>query len=269
MVLESGNHESAEMAPATFVLLHGAWHGGWCYRDTARVLREAGHTVYTPTLTGLGERAHLNSHAITLETHIRDVCGVLEAEELHNVILVGHSYGGMVITGVADRMSDRIQSLVYLDAFVPEHGQSFNDCIRLAFSEENAAAYLSAFRADAMTGNGGLTLPVPAAAFNVEPKNRAWIDRRCSPQAFATFETQVLLTGRGAAIKDRLYILAEGWGPSPFPYYAKQVTGKAGWRVSRLPCSHDVMIDMPVELANLLMTLTPITRDTTAAESLR
>lgn len=255
MTLESWNQEALKMEPSTFVLLHGAWHGGWCYRDTARVLRETGHTVYTPTLTGLGERAHLNNHAVTLETHIRDVCGVLEAEELYDVILVGHSYGGMVITGVADRMSDRIKSLVYLDAFVPEHGQSLNDCIRLAFSEENAAAYLSAFRTGAMTGNCGLTLPVPAAAFNVEPEYRAWIDRRCSPQAFATFETQVLLTDRGATIKDRFFILAEGWGPSPFPYYAKQVTGKTGWRVSRLPCGHDVMVDMPVELATLLTTL--------------
>jgi pimeloyl-ACP methyl ester carboxylesterase len=198
---------------------------------------------------------HLNNQNITLETHIRDVCGVLEAEELSNVILLGHSYGGMVTTGVADRMSDRIKSLVYLDAFVPEHGQSLIDCLQVALSIENAAAFLSAFRTSAMTGNSGLMLPIPAADFNVEPKSRAWIDRRCSPQALATFESQILLTGRGSAIKDRLFILAEGWDPSPFPYYARQVSEKAGWRISKVPCGHDVMVDIPVELANLLMTL--------------
>ena len=88
---------------ATFVLVHGAWHGGWCYRDTAQALRAAGHTVFTPTHSGVGERAHQNGEAITLETHIRDVAGCIEAEELNEVILCGHSYGGMVITGVADR----------------------------------------------------------------------------------------------------------------------------------------------------------------------
>ena len=95
---------------ATFVLVHGAWHGGWCWRDTARALRAAGHTVFTPTHTGLGERAHQNGEAITLETHIRDVAGCIEAEELDDVILCGHSYGGMVITGVADRMPERIRA---------------------------------------------------------------------------------------------------------------------------------------------------------------
>ena len=253
MVLEGENQNSRTKGPATFVLVHGAWHGGWCYRDTAQALRQFGHTVYTPTLTGLGERAHLNTYAATLETHIRDVCGVLDAEELSNVILVGHSYGGMVITGVADRMSDRIKTLVYVDAFVPEHAQSFNDCIRLTLSEENAAAYLSAFQANAMVDNCGLTLPVPAAAFNVEMGSRAWIDRRCTPQAFATFESELLLTGCEAAIKSRLFILAEGWDPSPFRYYAKRFMGKPDWRVSRLPCGHDAMVDMPLELAALLI----------------
>ncbi|MFM0349723.1 alpha/beta fold hydrolase [Paraburkholderia sp. RL17-347-BIC-D] len=256
MELERRNQGARNEAPATFVLLHGAWHGGWCYRDTALVLRASGHTVYTPTLTGVGERAHLNNQNITLETHIRDVCGVLEAEELSNVVLLGHSYGGMVITGVADRMSDRIKSLVYLDAFVPEHAQSLNDCLQLALSKENAAAFLSAFRTSAMTDNSGMTLPIPAAVLNVEPKSHAWVDRRCSPQALATFETQILLTGRGSVIEERLFILAEGWDPSPFPYFAKQVIGKTGWRVSTVPCGHEVMVDMPVELANLLMTLT-------------
>jgi len=111
---------------ANFVLVHGAWHGGWCYRDTAAALRAAGHEVFTPTHTGVGERFHQSAENITLETHVRDVCGCIEWEELDDVVLVGHSYGGMVISGVADRMAERVRALVFLDAFVPEHGDSLN-----------------------------------------------------------------------------------------------------------------------------------------------
>lgn len=240
-------------AAKTFVLVHGAWHGGWCYRDTAQLLRAAGHVVYTFTLTGLGERAHLGNQGITLETHIRDVCGIFESEELSDVILLGHSYGGNVITGVADRMADRIKSLVYLDAFIPEHAQSMIDCLQKALPADKAAGFVDFFRTSAASGNSGLVSPVPSGNFNVLPKHRAWVDRRCVPQAIATFETQVLLTGGGAAIKDRLYISAEGWGPSPFGYYAGQLTGKTGWRVAKVPCGHDVMVDMPGELSKMLL----------------
>ncbi|MGZ0244868.1 MAG: alpha/beta fold hydrolase, partial [Alphaproteobacteria bacterium] len=109
---------------ASFVLVHGAWHGGWCWRDVRRVLEEHGHTVFTPTLTGLGERSHLLSPDIDLETHIADVINLLVWEELNDVILVGHSYGGMVITGVADQAKDRLRHIVYLDAFLPADGES-------------------------------------------------------------------------------------------------------------------------------------------------
>ena len=108
---------------ATFVLVHGAWHGGWCWIKVARLLRDATHTVYTPTLTGLGERAHLATPDVDLETHIQDVVAVIESEELRNVVLVGHSYGGMVISGVAARVPNRIGRLVYLDAFIAETGR--------------------------------------------------------------------------------------------------------------------------------------------------
>jgi len=112
---------------STYVLVHGAWHGGWCWKKVAPALRAAGHVVYTPTLTGLGERAHLANPAIDLATHVADVVNLLEAEELDKVVLVGHSYGGMVVTGVADRAADRIGRLVYLDAANPKDGQSLVD----------------------------------------------------------------------------------------------------------------------------------------------
>ena len=240
---------------AVYVLVHGAWHGAWCYRETARALRSAGHDVFTPTHTGVGERAHQGGENITLETHIRDVCGCIEAEELSGVILCGHSYGGMVITGVADRMPKQIRTLVYLDAFLPEHGQSLSSLIPLALAPEAAAAFLQSFYGSALDGHCGRIAPIPAEAFNVKPENRAWVDRRCVAQALATFEMPILLSGAGTEVKERLYILADGWDPSPFRYFAAKVEGKPGWRVVRMPSGHDVMVDMPLELARELMKL--------------
>jgi len=240
---------------ANFVLVHGAWHGGWCWRDTAAALRAAGHQVFTPTHTGVGERSHQSAENITLETHIRDVCGCIEWEELNDVILVGHSYGGMVITGVADRMADRVKSLVYLDAFVPEHGDSLIDLLPKALPPEVSAQFVGAFRGAALDGHSGKMQPIPAEMFNISAANRAWVDRRCVPQALATFEMPLLLTGDHAKVTQRLYILADGWDPSPFRYFAGKLQGAAGWRVTKMPCSHDVMVDMPKELAAELLKL--------------
>ena len=108
----------------SFVLVHGGWHGGWCYNRVAKILRDGGHDVFTPTLTGLGERSHLLQAGIDLDTHITDVMNVIKWEGLTDVVLCGHSYGGFVVTGVSDRMPDKIASVVYLDAFVPEDGDT-------------------------------------------------------------------------------------------------------------------------------------------------
>src|SRR5688572_32753445 len=112
------------MPSRTFVLIHGGWHGGWCWRRVSDLLRRSGHAVFTPTLTGLGERSHLLTDRVGLETHIRDVVNVLEWEDLTDVVLVGHSYGGCVISGAAEHCEKRVSSLVFLDAFVPENGQA-------------------------------------------------------------------------------------------------------------------------------------------------
>lgn len=246
----AGNKTAREAKQmANFVLVHGAWHGGWCYRDTAKALRGMGHTVFTPTHTGVGERAHQASEAITLETHIRDVAGCIEAEELNDVILCGHSYGGMVITGLADRMPERIKALAYIDAFVPENGDSLNGLIGKTIDPAVAAQFLSGFRGSALEKNSGMMAPIPAELFNVAADKRAWVERRCVPQALATFEMPLLLTGKGEAVKRHLYVLADGWDPSPFRYFAKEYQGKPGWEVTKLPCGHDIMVDLPNELA--------------------
>ena len=157
---------------ANFVLVHGAWHGGWCFKRVAGLLRRAGHEVYTPTLTGLGERAHLIRPTVSLETHVDDVVGVLRCEELSDVVLCGHSYGGMVISGVAEQAADRLRALVYLDAFVPENGQSLFDLL--------PSGRACTMRADAReNGEGYMVMPPPAAYFNVNAADAAWVDAMC------------------------------------------------------------------------------------------
>jgi len=240
---------------ANFVLVHGAWHGGWCWRDVASALRAAGHDVFTPTHTGVGERAHLGDEAITLETHVRDVAGVIEAEELDDIILCGHSYGGMVITQLADRMPNRIKAIVYLDAFVPESGDSLIGLLSKALDTENAAGFIGAFRGSAQEGGCGLMQPIPAEVFGIREENRAWVDRRCAPQALATFEMPVLLSGEDDSIGKRVYILADGWDPSPFRYFASLLESRSEWDVVTMQSSHDVMVDMPDALAAELLKL--------------
>jgi pimeloyl-ACP methyl ester carboxylesterase len=125
---------AAPAAPATFVIVHGAWGGGWAFKEVDRLLTADGNKVYRPTLTGQGEKVHLSTPEVGLSTHIQDIVNVILWEDLHDVVLVGHSYGGMVITGVADRVPDRIRRLIYLDAFLPEDGESVNTAGGLAMN---------------------------------------------------------------------------------------------------------------------------------------
>ena len=150
---------------ATFVLVHGAWWGAWCWRRVARLLTQSGHEVFTPALTGVGERSHLLTPDINLDTHILDVVNVMKWQELNKVVLVGHSYAGMVISGVAEQLEEAILSFVMLDAFFPETGQALVDLQPQPIRE----TFLTAAR------NGASTIPPrPAAMFNGIEKDRAW-----------------------------------------------------------------------------------------------
>jgi pimeloyl-ACP methyl ester carboxylesterase len=230
---------------STFVLVHGAWHGGWCWQRVARLLRTQGHEVYTPTLTGLGERAHLLGRHINLDTHIDDVLGVLRWEELRDVVLCGHSYGGMVITGVADRAAERIAALVYLDAFVPDDGVSAADLL-LPGRREQFHRNLEE------RGYGWLIPPVPAAVFGLNEADQPWVDRQCTPHPAACIEQRIVLTGAHETIARRLYIHAAAYAPSAFGPIAERLRRDPRWRVASLPAGHEVMLDMPQELAELL-----------------
>jgi pimeloyl-ACP methyl ester carboxylesterase len=225
----------------TFVLVHGAWHGGWCYKRVARLLRQAGHEVYTPTLTGLGERAHLMSRTIDLNTHVQDIAGVIRWEELSDVVLCGHSYGGMVITGVAEQAADKIGTLVYLDAFVPENGTSLFDYFPGEQMRTDAAE----------NGEGYIVTPISAARFQVNANDAAWVDAMCVKHPLATFEQKLALSGQ--RVPKNVYILATGWESSTFRQIAARFKDETGWQVVSIACGHDVMIDRPQELAAALI----------------
>ena len=229
----------------TFVLVHGAWHGGWCYKRVARLLRQAGHEVYTPTLTGLGERAHLMSRTIDLGTHVQDIVGVFRCEELSDVVLCGHSYGGMVISGVAEQIAAKIRSLVYLDAFVPENDKSLFDYLPAEQSER--------MRTDAtQNGEGYKITPIPAGAFAVNAKDAAWVDAMCVKQPLATFEQKLEVSG--GQVPKRVYMFATGWEPSPFQQFGARFKDDRGWQFVSIACGHEVMVDRPQELATALIT---------------
>jgi pimeloyl-ACP methyl ester carboxylesterase len=230
---------------STFVLVHGAWHGSWCWKKLRRVLRAKGHDVFSPTLTGLGERAHLLSPTVDLDTHINDVANLIKWEDLSDVILCGHSYGGCVISGVADRMPERIAALVYLDAFVPNDGE----CVLDVLPPEVKAAQMNLAQ---QTGEGWKLPPIPAEAFNVNPTDRSWVNAQCTMQPLAAFQQPIRLTGQSDPVRSVTYVAATGWGPSPFGPHCERARAK-GWKIVDISCGHDVMLDEAEELARVLI----------------
>ena len=233
---------------SAYVLVHGAWHGSWCWKRVRQALQSRGHEVFTPTLTGVGERSHLLSPQIDLETHINDVVNCIRWEELSDVILCGHSYGGCVIRGAADRISDRIGALVYLDAFVPDNGQSLYDC--LPAEMRNAQLELAK-----TIGEGWKLPPIMAEQFQVNAKDRDWVNRQCTFQPIETFRQPLKVTGAMERIRNVTFILASGWGPSPFPVLFEKAKAN-GWQTLAIDCGHDVMLDEPEQLAQALISVT-------------
>jgi pimeloyl-ACP methyl ester carboxylesterase len=233
---------------ATYVLVHGAWHGSWCWKRVRKALQSAGHDVFTPTLTGVGERSHLNSPSVNLDTHIADVLNLIQWEQLSDVILCGHSYAGCVVTGAADRIPDRIRALVYLDAFVLEDGE----CLFDLQPEGQAQAMRQQAKA---TGDGWKVAPIPAEVFEVNPRDRAWVDAQCTPQSLACFEQRIKLTGGLRRVRNITHILATGFREgSPFPKCHERAKAK-GWNTLTMHSGHDVMLDLPDELTAFLLRL--------------
>jgi pimeloyl-ACP methyl ester carboxylesterase len=231
----------------TYVLLHGAFHGGWCWRDVAARLRAAGHQVTTPTQTGLGERRHLMSAQITLDTFVADVVEHIEAEELTDVILVGHSFGGCGITGAADRIPGRLRHLVYLDAMVLEDGQSPWGRMPPALAAERQ-------RGVREQGAGLVALPPPVSAFGVPEDHplAAWVRRRLTPHPAGTYAAPLRLANPPGNGLPCTYIACTDPWYEPLAWARDWVRGRPGWTWQEIATGHDAMVTAPAALAGML-----------------
>ena len=239
---------------STFLLVHGGWHGGWCWRKVTALLRNAGHEVFAPTLTGLGERAHRQSPDVGLETHVQDVLGVLKYEDLRDIVLVGHSYGGMVIAGAAERADDRLAHLVFLDAFVPTDGTSLWDLLPDDAARER-------FETLAQTQGDGWRIPLPweSALRNwgvTSDDDLRWMVPRLTPHPLKTMQDRLPPT-RTADRLPRTFIHCQ-YKPvgDAFSRFAEAARAEgSGWRHHELDTGHDAMVTMPDELSELLVAI--------------
>jgi pimeloyl-ACP methyl ester carboxylesterase len=226
----------------TFLVCHGAWSAGWAWKKMHPLMRAAGHRLVTPTYTGLGERDHLANPSIDLETHIQDVLNVIKYEDLRDIALIGHSYGGMVATGVADRARDRIAQLIYIDAFVPRHGQSLLD-----LNEPARQRMLDAVKA----GDGWRLSPNPPPP-DTPPADVEWLTARRVDQPFKCFEMPLRLHG-GELTLPRNYVYAKRATPADtFGPFAERAKSEAGWRYFEIDASHAPNVTAPETLFELL-----------------
>ena len=230
-----------------FVLVHGAWHGGWCWRRVADRLTAAGHRAFCPTLTGLGERQHLLSRDVNLDTHVNDVLGLLEAEELSDVVLVGHSYGGIVITGVAARARERLRQLVYLDAAIFEDGVAWSDVVPPQVAAER--------RRSAEESSGGTSLPAPPAeVFGIcERDDIAWVQRRMTPHPYGPFDQKVRWNGPVGNGLPKVYIDCTDPAYAGLAAVKARYRGQPGWPFIELKTGHDAMVSAPEELTRIFL----------------
>jgi len=231
-------------APKTFVLVHGAWHGGWCWRPVSDSLVKQGHRVFSPTLTGLGERSHLLNKNINLTTHITDIANVIQYEDLSSIVLVGHSYGGIIISGVAERLADKISSIVFLDAFLPEDGETL--------LQKSSPAFVTAINTAIEKGESGIK-PPPAAAFGVPEKDRAWVDSKTTPQPVGTYTEPAVFKGARDKIAKKTYVRASGYKSAAFDANLAKVKAAGNWKVHELDIGHDVMVIDPARVTSIIV----------------
>jgi pimeloyl-ACP methyl ester carboxylesterase len=219
----------------TFVVVHGAWAGSWAWMRVADRLVSRGHRVFAPTLSGLGERSHLDGSSINLTTHVDDVVNEIRWKDLHDVVLVGHSYGGFVITGAAEKILDRIASIVYVDAFIPNDGQAFAD-----FSPEWDLPR------DAL-------IPAPPAVMGDyrDEADRIWVNEKATPQPAGTFTERVRVSGAYRAVPRKTFVQATGWD-SPFKGSVAELRADSSWSVHEIACGHDIAVEEPGRLAEVL-----------------
>lgn len=227
---------------AVIVLAHGAWSSAWSWKKMRPLMAAAGHQFFSPSYTGLGERAHLASPSNDLETHIQDVLSVIEVEELSNVVVLGHSYGGMVATGVADRARDRVAQLIYLDAFVPKDGQALTDLV--------SAEQRQRMRDSVKAGDGWRMQPNPTPP-DTSPEDVEWIARHRLPQSWKCFEQPLGL--QAELTLPRVYIQCMQYAAQgPFNQFAARARSEAGWRVYEIDSHHSPNVSAPQALMKVL-----------------
>jgi pimeloyl-ACP methyl ester carboxylesterase len=227
---------------AIVVLAHGGWSSAWAWKKVRGLMAAAGHEFFTPSYTGMGERAHLASPSNDLETHIEDVLGVLKFEDLRKVELIGHSYGGMVATGVADRARDRVARLIYLDAFVPTNGQALIDLVPPAERQRLLDSV--------PTGDGWRVTPNPTPP-DTSAEDLAWITKFRMPQSVKCFTQPLQL--QSELDLPRVFIHCTRYADKkPFEQFAARAKGKAGWQLYELDASHSPNVTAPAALVEML-----------------
>ena len=236
----------------TFVLVHGAWHGGWCWRRVADLLRAHGHAVFAPSLTGLGDRAHLFSKAISLQTHVEDILSLVESEELSDFNLVGHSYGGFVISGVADVLRTRVAHYIYLDGSVPP---DMSPGVSFSWAGFNPPEAREARLKSINEQGQGVALPSPPpSAFAVsEPSDVAWLQRHLRPMPVGTYTGAFSFKNSGSNGLKRTYIASN---KPPYALLAAtrdQIRSDNTWSFATIEAGHDSMVTASDEVASLLM----------------
>ena len=231
----------------TFVLIHGAWHGGWCWRDVAAILRAKGHRVLAPSLTGLADRSHLLSPSVSLDTHIADVVNLFVWEDLEDAVLAGHSYGGWPISGAVEQVGERVASIVFVDAFLPDNGQRMLDTSASQFKQQMLEAIAR--------GDAGRPIPKAEAFGILDPERAAWVQERMTLQPTGVATQPIKLTGARDRIGKKTYIRATAYPQPLFDAYLARCKADASWRTIELDGSvagHDVMVDAPERLAEIL-----------------
>ena len=229
----------------TIVLVHGSCHGGWCWNKLSPFLKRNDNQIYTPTLTGLGERSHLLFENINLSTHIKDVIQVFEYEDLYDVVLVGHSYGGMVIGGITQRIPDRVKSMIFLDAYIPQDGKSAFDLV---------PGLRDVYRQRSLKDKGKewLVRSYTPEEFGVTiPADASWMKSRLCPMPFHTHNEPLTIQNDKSRELPKTYITFTDFGESMFKSLGSEKAG--AWNYLELRGGHDAMITAPKELSELLL----------------
>lgn len=238
----------AQSKSRTFVLIHGAWHGGWCWGPVADILRAKGHKVYAPSLTGLADRSHLLSTSITLDTHIADIVNLFQWEDIKDAVLVGHSYGGWPISGAVEKVLPQVSSIVFVDAFVPANGQKVMDL--------NSEAFRKALQEAIAKGEAGRPIPKAEAFKVIDPKNIAWVQAKMTKQPTNVSTQPIVLTGARDRVAKKTYIRAAAYPQPNFDKYLAAAKADKSWRTFEFGATeagHDIMVDAPQRLAEILM----------------